>query len=329
MMAGMEEQELADIAKRLYALPFDEFVAARTAAAKAAAAESGRSLAAEVRSLPKPSVAAWAVNMLATHDPEIMRQLAELGQSMRTAQTDLDAAALRGLAQERRKLLTAAVESARTAAAHEGRRFSAAVSTEVEQTLRALTADEGAAFAAQSGLLLRVLTADGIDRVELDGAVAVPSVRVPAAHDPAAVDPESSGPGKTSKKSAPRADPAADKPRLQAVRPTRRRDPSPSALEKANAAISEAEEAARSAVELAESRGQQLEMLSAETAQLTASSRKLRGQLRDMEEQLDRTRKLQEMATAEANQLARAADKAQRTAMLARERALRLGNTRS
>ncbi|XAS68445.1 hypothetical protein V3C33_03790 [Micrococcaceae bacterium Sec5.7] len=322
----MEETELADIAKRLYALPFDDFVAARTAAAKAASAESGRPLAAEVRALPKPSVAAWAVNMLAAHDPETMRHLAELGQRMRAVQTELDAAALRGLVQERRKLLNAAVESARTAAEHEGRRISGAVATEVEQTLRALTADEGAAFAVQSGRLLRVLTADGVDRVELDGAVAVPSASVPTAHDPSALVPEGSGPGETGQKSAPRAGPAVDKPRLRAVRPARR-DASPSALEKAHAALDEADTAARDAIEGADQQRGQLEDASAEVEQLTAETRQLRARLKHLEEQLERARKLQESAAAETGLSARAADKAQRAAMLARERVLRLGNT--
>lgn len=62
-MAGMEEQELADVAGHLYALPFDEFVVARTAAAKAAAAESNRQLSQAIKALPKPSAAAWTVNI--------------------------------------------------------------------------------------------------------------------------------------------------------------------------------------------------------------------------------------------------------------------------
>ena len=77
--ACMGEQGLADVAAQLYALPFDDFVAARTTAAKDAAAAKEQSLAAEVRSLPKPSVAAWTVNMLAARRPGILRELAGLG----------------------------------------------------------------------------------------------------------------------------------------------------------------------------------------------------------------------------------------------------------
>jgi hypothetical protein len=106
----MGELELTGIAARLYALPFDDFVAARAAAAKqvaaaapgkGSAAKEHRSLAADVRSLPKPSVAAWTVNMLAVHEPETLTELASLGQSMRAAQSALDAVELRRLSQQR------------------------------------------------------------------------------------------------------------------------------------------------------------------------------------------------------------------------------------
>ena len=151
----MGEQELADVAAQLYALPFDDFVAARTAAAKdAAAAKERRSLAAEVRSLPKPSVAAWTVNMLAARRPEILHELAGLGQSMRAAQASLDAAELRRLGQERRQLLGGAVKAAQAVAEQLGRKISGAIAVEVESTLRAATADAGAAAAVQSGRLL-------------------------------------------------------------------------------------------------------------------------------------------------------------------------------
>ena len=180
----MGTRELEGIAGPLYALPYGEFVAARTAAAKDVStvgltAAEQRALAADVRALPKPSVAAWAVNMLAAHNPEILRELAGLGTSMQAAQDALDAADLRRLAQERRQLLAGAVKTAQALAAEQGRAISAAVATEVEQTLRAATADPGAAAAVQSGWLLRALSADGVDVVDLAGAVAVPGATRP------------------------------------------------------------------------------------------------------------------------------------------------------
>jgi hypothetical protein len=322
MMACMDDKALTAIARDLYALPFDEFVSARTAAAKASAG-SGKELPAAVKALPKPSVAAWAVNMMAIHEPEVLAQLAELGQRMRAAQSSLDAAALRELARERRTLLGAAVDTARSVADRQGRSISAAIAADVEQTLRALTADEGAAAAAQSRLLVQALSADGVDTVDLDGAVAVPGavlVQRTAPHRKPAPAQEEQAAERPAR--AP-----ADRPRLKAVRETPR-PPSPSALEKAKAALAETKADAEESARLAEERQGQLEEAEVAVSELVRQTRELRDRLKAAEEQLDRARKLVGTVAAEVKQSARAADKAQRSAMLAQERVLRLGNTR-
>src|SRR5688572_1373311 len=332
-MAGMEEQELADVAGRLYALPFDEFVAARTAAAKAAAAESNRQLSQAIKALPKPSAAAWTVNMLAHHDPDTVRQLRDLGQTMQGAQAALDAAALRELSRERRKLLTEAVSAARLAAEQQGRPVSAPVAAEVEETLRAATADAAAAAAVQSGMLLRVLNADGLDRVDLEDAVAVPSAlgQVPAPPKPATR--KAAGPNppartrpETGAQSKRRPAAGSEKPRLQAVDRSPR-PPSPSLLEKAEAALAEAEAAASAAVAEAEAREDAVNEAAEEFGRLTADISETRQRLRTLEESLDAVRKERETAAAEAKQHARSAEKSRRTAVLAKERVLRLRNT--
>jgi hypothetical protein len=340
----MEDQELADVAGRLYALPFDEFVSARTAAAKEAAAESNRSLAQAIKALPKPSVAAWAINMLAHHRPEALQELRKLGETMQGAQAALDAAALRELSRERRKLLAGAVDAARLAAEKQGRPISGAVASEVEESLRAATADAAAAVAVQSGRLLRVLTADGVDTVDLDGAVAVPAAlgAVPAAPratrfsaDRPATRVSPAPPAKagragnteTGVKARRREPPeTSEKPRLQAVRPTPR-PTSPSLLDKALAALAEAEEAAATAAREAQERDEALEEATAEFTRLAAEVRETRQLLTALEDSLNTLRKDRETAAAEAKQAARAADKSQRTAMLAKERVLRLRNT--
>jgi hypothetical protein len=329
----MDDQELAGIANALYALPLDEFIAARTAAAKEAAGGT-EGLPAAVRALPKPSVAAWAVNMLAAHQPDVLDQLSQLGGRMRAAQSSLDAAEMRELGRERRALLATAVDAACSVAERHGRRISGAVATAVEETLRAATADTGAAAAVQSGRLLQVLSADGVDTVDLDGAVAVPgAVAAPAAiATPRTAAPNPGPVPAHSKRSDTTADDPAPagpaKPRLQAVRQAPR-PASPSALEKAQAAEREASEAAEQAVRQAEELRQQHEAAEADFTRLTNEAKELRAQLKATEEELESTRRLRETAAAEAKQAARAADKAQRSAMLARERALRLGNTRS
>ncbi|CAI3792652.1 hypothetical protein [Pseudarthrobacter sp. MM222] len=349
----MGELELAGIAARLYALPFDDFVAARTAAAKEVAAaapgkgpaaKEHRSLAADVRSLPKPSVAAWTVNMLAAHQPETLTELIALGRTMRAAQTALDAAELRRLAQQRRQLLASAVRDAQTVAEQRGRKISGAIASEVEETLRAATADEGAAAAAQSGRLLRGLSADGVDVVELAGAVALPSAVVQAAAaTPMSGTPRSAALGTQTSAKPPAQAPAATKvatkqqaakqatreptqPRLRAVREAPREAP-PSVLERARAAFTEAEEFARDATEAALRYEQELEETTALASELADAARSLRKQLEQTEQDLKAARKRQELLTAQTQQAARAADRAGRKEDLARERLLRLGNT--
>ena len=156
---------------------------------------------------------------------------------MRAAQSSLDAPELRRLGQVRRQLLGSAVKAARRSAEQQGRKISGAIAAEVEATLRAATADEGAAAAVQSGRLLRGLSADGVDVVDLSGAVALPGLVLPATAAPGPA-PGSAG-GAVRNGSAARigsaAGKAAEQPRLRAVRQEPRRS-TPSALERARAA---------------------------------------------------------------------------------------------
>lgn len=322
----MGEQGLVDVAGELYALPFDEFVGARTAAAK-----EHPSLAADVRSLPKPSVAAWTVNMLAVRRPETLRELAGLGVSMRAAQSGLDAQELRRLGHERRQLLGSAVDAAREIATQQGRKISSTIAAEVEATLRAATADEGAAAAVQSGRLLRGLSADGVDVVDLSGAVALPE-SLPAAAEAAAPR----GSGKAAQAGAgakaggtgagTRAGTAVGQPRLRAVRQEPRRS-APSALVRARSLLKEAEEAAASADREAREHEAELAEATGLATGLTDTVQTLREELARCEQELKAARKRRELAAARAQQAARAASRARRGEDLARERVLRLGNT--
>jgi hypothetical protein len=339
------DHRLADVAQELYGLPLEKFVAARTTAEKSAAA-GDRDLAAAIRGLPKPSSAAWAVNMLARHDPDSVRRITQLGQSMRAAQNGLDAAAMRELGQERRGLLSEVMDIVRTLAEQQGRKISGAVATEIEETLRAATADGGAAAAVRSGQLLRVLSSDGVDQVDLDGAVAVPQVLAQASQNelqdvmkgkPQGAPPTTAEAGQragkreakgSSKGSDTRAGRSPDKPRLQAVQPTRR-PTLPSALEKALAALAEAEAVTRAASEEAAAWENRLEDVEADLDRLAERSRKLREELKILDRELDKLRKERESAAIEAQQASRAADKGRRTEELARQRVLRLRNTQN
>jgi hypothetical protein len=320
----MANGELAGIAAQLYAMPFDDFIAGRAAAAKELLAGQPvtpelRSRAAEVRSLPKPSVSAWAVNMLAWHRPETLRELAELGTAMRQAQDALDAPTLRSLGGERRKLLADTVGAARDVAEQQGRKISAAIATEVEETLRAATADEGAAAAVRSGRLLRALSGDGVDSVPLSGAVALPEMPGPPA-------PPSAGSTPATDTTTDAAVASRDQPRLRAVRQDRPA-PSPSARERAQSALKEAVDNARSSAAEEQRTANELNEAADQAAALTEETARLKEELARAEDGLRQARRRLELATASAQQAARAADKDRRREDLARERVLRLGNT--
>jgi len=326
----MEDEALADIADRLYAGTLDDFVAARAAAAKEVARQD-KGLAAAVRGLPKPSVAAWALNMLARHRPDVLEGLGDLGARMRAAQESLDAPALRELGRERRTVLADAVDIARSVAREQGRSISDAMASDVEETLRALTADAGAANAVGSGRLLKVLSADGVNDVDLDGAVALPGL-LPAAPSTRSASTPPSAPKAQAARAAkkrttpePASQPKPTRPRLEAVRQTPR-PASPPALEKAKAALAEAQSAEEEAARLAGELQDQEEQARAEIAELQQETVELRGRLKAAEDSLEQSRKRLAATSAEAKQAARAANKASRTAVLAQERVLRLGS---
>jgi hypothetical protein len=174
--------DLASAAAKLYALLPSEFTAERNRAAKAARAEGNSLLAKQIGRLPKPSTAAWAVNMLALRKPDEVAQVLELGESLRRAQEDLDPASMRELGQQRHKVLAAVVRQARALATDLGVTVSDAAATEMEATLRAAMADPDAADAVRSGHLVRTLASNGFEPVDLSGAVAVPGMLPEAPH---------------------------------------------------------------------------------------------------------------------------------------------------
>ncbi|MCU1437547.1 MAG: transposase [Naasia sp.] len=165
--------DLAEVADELYALLPADFTAARNARVKELRGED-RALAEQVAKLPKPSVAAWAANVLVRRKADEMQQVLELGASLRDAQEHLDPAALRELTGQRRKLVAALAREAVALGEDLGQRVTAPAAEELEQTLSAAMADPWAATALLSGRLVRPLQSVGMDKVDLAGAVAGP-----------------------------------------------------------------------------------------------------------------------------------------------------------
>ena len=163
--------DLAQVAHELYGLPPAEFVATRTARAKQA---DDKAVAAAIRALPKPSVAAYVVNQLVRQRHDEVEQLIELGDALRQAQVGLDGAELRKLDQQRRQLTRAVAAEGRRLAADGGTSVSEAAATQVDQTLHAAMADPDAADAVRSGRLSRALAASGFGPVDVSDAVVAP-----------------------------------------------------------------------------------------------------------------------------------------------------------
>lgn len=88
----------------LYALPPEQFTAARDAAVTGAVAQQDRTLATTLKALRKPSIAAWVVNTLIREQAQLLDEVLALGTELAEAQargkggqdiSKLDAAALR------------------------------------------------------------------------------------------------------------------------------------------------------------------------------------------------------------------------------------------
>jgi hypothetical protein len=163
---------LLAIADELYALPQEEFTPARDARARELKAE--KELAAAVKKLKKPSVAAWVVNLFVRREPDQVDQVIGVGRALREAQEGMDGAELRALTRQRRQLTSAVTQQARSLARDEGVKVTGAVADQVEATLTAAMLDPECARAVRSGLLTAALSATGVDAVDVAAAVAVP-----------------------------------------------------------------------------------------------------------------------------------------------------------
>jgi hypothetical protein len=163
---------LLEAADELYALPLERFTPERDARVKAAKAD--KDLAAGLKALRKPSVAAWVVNLLVRREAEQVEQVLAIGAALREAQEGMDGAELRALTKQRRQLTSAVTGQARSLAAEEGVRVTQSVADEVEATLTAGLVDPEAARALRSGLLVRSLRTTGVDVVDVAAAVALP-----------------------------------------------------------------------------------------------------------------------------------------------------------
>ncbi|GLY72685.1 hypothetical protein [Actinoallomurus iriomotensis] len=138
----MDFDEAAD---ELYGVLPSEFTATR----KRLAGELPRDDARRLTAMRRPTVPAWAVNLLVRDDA--VGPVLELGERMRAAWSE--GGDLTALDRERASLVEDLVRRARTLADEAGRPLSDAFADEVDETLRAAIADPSAADAVRAGRL--------------------------------------------------------------------------------------------------------------------------------------------------------------------------------
>jgi hypothetical protein len=163
--------DLLGIADELYGMAPGDFTPARDARAKEL---KGSDLSTQVKTLKKPSVAAWVVNQLVRHETEQVEQVLAMGEALRAAQAGLQGEELRALTRQRRQLTAAVTTQARSVASGLGVKVTQAVADQVEATLTAGMVDEQCARAVRSGLLVTALASTGVGEVDVAGAVATP-----------------------------------------------------------------------------------------------------------------------------------------------------------
>ncbi|MDQ1012514.1 hypothetical protein QFZ82_006999 [Streptomyces sp. V4I23] len=164
--------DLESILDELYGLRPQDFTAARNARAAEARGAGDPGLAERIKALRRPTVSAWAGNLLVRRDPERVRPLLALGEGLRSAHRGLDGEQLRELSRQQHLLVAALAREACDLAAAEGQQVGETALREIEGTLHAVLADPAAAEEWAAGRLDRPLTPP----VGFTAAVADPGV---------------------------------------------------------------------------------------------------------------------------------------------------------
>lgn len=161
-------------ARDLYGLPLERFIEERTALAKELRRRGERDRAAEVATLRKPSVAAWAVNQLVRTQKREVAALFKAGDSARAAQAKLlagrgVAARLREALDRERDAVNRLVEAAQGLLSGEGNELTQVMLERVRETLDAAALDEEARAQVEAGCLHRELRYVGLGSGGLSG----------------------------------------------------------------------------------------------------------------------------------------------------------------
>jgi len=150
-----------EIAADLYAIPLDEFTAARDHLSQRLKTEGDAEEAKRVAKLRKPSVAAWALNRAARNHPDLVSQLVSSHQQLRQAASRK---ALEDASEMRRKAVAALTESAMK----EAGAGSPQTRDRVNRTLLAVATDSQGEADLVAGTLVREIEPSGGGWGEMD-----------------------------------------------------------------------------------------------------------------------------------------------------------------
>lgn len=164
----MADPSLAEVAAELYAVAPADFIAERKARSEQV---EDRELAAQIKTLRKPSIAAWVVNVFASERADRLGQALQLAAELREAQEDLDAKTLSKLGRDRRALTSQLAREAASLASSRGARITDSTVEAVQQTITAAFFDPDAATAVASGRLVRELEPSSEFPLDFDAAV--------------------------------------------------------------------------------------------------------------------------------------------------------------
>ncbi|MEU5275311.1 hypothetical protein AB0G87_02705 [Streptomyces asoensis] len=145
--------DVEDLLDALYATPPSGFVARREELAVAAKRDGRADDARRIHAARRPTLAAWAANVLLRTQPRESERFLELGRALREAYRTLDAEGVRELSEQRRSIVSALSRQAAELAREAGHRLSEAALRDVESTLRAVLADQDAADRWAAGRL--------------------------------------------------------------------------------------------------------------------------------------------------------------------------------
>jgi hypothetical protein len=143
---------------RLYQGPLEEFTATRNMLAKTLRSDGKTEAADWVKSLTKPSRAAWLVNQLAVRKPDGIAELLEAGRELRAAQEEMlagspDRDQLREAARREQGSVDSLLRTAEAIGREHG--VGEQILTRVGETLQAAVSDPEVAEAIEAGRLTR------------------------------------------------------------------------------------------------------------------------------------------------------------------------------